>query len=312
MNRSLPLIVACYVTVYLAWGGTYFFIRQSVQTIPPFYVIGLRWSVGGIILFVAALLGGRLRKLPPLRDVLAALLLGSLLLIGGNGLITVGEQKIDSYIAALLASSTPILVALLDRLVMRRRLTPIRILGILVGFSGVALLLYNGHSVASSFNFWILLSLCGVCFWSLATSLGHRFLESSDNLVSSAIQMSFVGIVCLAGSLLFSASPGAVVAHMTTRSLIGVGYLAIVGSLAFAAYTYLIGHEPTERVVSYAFINPVIAVMLGLFFGGESPSPLLWVGLPLILAGLAFMFYGRHLSRIIRKREGGESPNTVG
>ncbi len=307
MNRNLPLIVACYVTVYLAWGGTYFFIRQSVQTIPPFYVIGVRWSVGGIILFITALAGGRLRRLPPLRDILAALLLGSLLLIAGNGLITVGEQKIDSYIAALLASSTPILVALLDRLVMRRRLTPSRIAGILVGFSGVALLLYNGHSIASSFSFWILLTLCGVCFWSLATSLGHRFLESSDNLVSSAIQMSFVGVVCLAGSLLFSPSPAVVIARMTTRSLVGIGYLAIVGSVAFAAYTYLIGHEPTERVVSYAFINPVIAVMLGLFFGGETRNPFLWVGLPLILTGLAFMFYGKHLSRIFRRRGAGES-----
>lgn len=89
------------------------------------------------------------------------------------------------------------------------------------------------------------------------------------------------------------------VGAMSTRSFIGIGYLAIVGSIAFAAYTYLIGHEPTERVVSYAFVNPVIAVMLGLLFGGETANPLLWVGLPLILLGLALMFYGEHLRRAI-------------
>jgi len=300
MNRNAVLIVVCYVTVYLAWGGTYFFIRQSVSTIPPFYVIGVRWSVGGVLLLGVAAATGRLKRLLSLRDILAAVLLGSLLLIGGNGLITVGEQRVDSYIAALLASSTPILVALLDRFVLAKKLSLMRSLGIITGFSGVALLLFNGTSIASSLNLWVLVTICGVCFWSLATSLGHRFLEARDNLVSSAIQMAFVGIVCLIGSVLFSTSPSQVIANMSTRSLIGVAYLAIVGSIAFAAYTYLIGHEPTERVVSYAFVNPVIAVMLGLFFGGETATPFLWAGLPLILLGLAFTFYGNRLRTTAR------------
>jgi drug/metabolite transporter (DMT)-like permease len=311
MNRRVLTVVACYATVYLAWGGTYFFIRRSVETIPPFYVIGIRWSIGGLMFLIIAFLGGRLRRLPPLRDVLFALLLGSLLLIGGNGLVTVGEQRVDSYIAALLASSIPILVALLDRVLLRRHLTPLRLLGILAGFSGVALLLYNGRSIGSSLNSWILVTLGGIGFWSLATSLGHRFLESSDNLVSSAIQMTFVGIVCLVAGLLFSASPAEVAARMSVRSLVGLSYLAIVGSVAFVAYTYLIGHEPTERVVSYAFVNPLIAVMLGLLFGGESANPLLWVGLPLILLGLAFMFYGKYVKvalRALGRREQTKKP----
>lgn len=302
MSRSSLLIVACYVTVYLAWGGTYFFIRQSVATIPPFYVIGLRWSVGGLLLLGAAILSGRLRRLPSRRDILSALLLGSLLLVGGNGLITVGEQKIDSYLAALLASSTPILVAVLDRFVLSKRLTLMRGLGIAAGFCGVALLLYNGRSVASSLNGWVLVTLAGVCFWSLATSLGHRLLESSDNLVSSALQMFFVGIACLAGSLIFSPSPAMIARSVSVISLVGIGYLAIVGSIAFAAYTYLIGHEPTERVVSYAFVNPLIALMLGLLFGGETATPLLWAGLPLILLGLGFTFYGERLRALVENR----------
>lgn len=300
MDRRAALVVSCYATVYLAWGGTYFFIRQAVATIPPFYLIGVRWSVGGVLLLAVAGATGRLRRLPSIKDLLAALLLGSLMLICGNGLITVGEQRIDSYIAALLASSTPILVAILDRFVLSKRLTLSRGVGIVVGFAGVVLLLYNGHSLASSFNGWILVTLGGVCAWSLATSLGHRFLGESDNLVSSALQMTFVGIVCLVGSVAFSPSPAVVAAAASLRSLIGVAYLAVIGSVAFAAYIYLIGHEPAERVVSYAFVNPLIAVFLGLMFGGESATPFLWVGLPLILLGLGFMFYGERFRKALR------------
>ena len=297
MNRNAAIVILSYITVYLAWGGTYFFIRASVATIPPFYVVGVRWMVGGVLLLAVAGLSGRLRKLPTVRDLLSALLLGILLLVGGNGLITFAEQKIDSYIAALLASSTPILVGVFDRLFLGKRFTLMRGIGVLCGFAGVGMLLYNGHSVVSSLNFWVIIVLVGVGFWSLATSLGHRLLGTADNLVSSALQMTIVGIICLAGSLIFSPSPAEVVRGMSLGSFIGLAYLAVVGSVAFVAYTYLLGHEPTERVVTYAFVNPLIAVMLGLLFGGETATPLLWIGFPFILLGLAFMFYGEKIIR---------------
>jgi len=301
MSRRTVLVIACYATVYIAWGGTYFFIKESVATIPSFYVIGGRWLVGGLLLGALAIAGGRLRTLPTARQVLSAILLGSLLLIGGNGLITTAENRIDSYLAALVACSAPILVAVFDRFIEGSRLSFTRMLAILLGLGGVALLLYNGHSLLSSLNPWVLMAVAGIVCWSLATSLGHRFLGTADTLVSSAIQMLFVGVVCLAGSLLFSESPAAVVASVSQRSVVGMVYLAIVGSIAFAAYTYLMSNEPTERVVSYALVNPVIAVFLGLSFGGETPTPLLWVGLPLILLGLAIMLYGERLAARFRK-----------
>lgn len=292
MKRRPLLVAACYLTIYLVWGSTYFFIRRSVATIPAGWVLAVRWIIGGVLLLGFAAARGRLSRLPSPRELAASIVLGVLLLLVGNGGITVAEKHIDSYIAALIASSTPIIVAVFDSALLGKSLTAGRIIGVVLGFAGVALLLYNGRSVAGSISPALIIGLIGVVGWGLGTSLGHRAPVHGDNTVNSGIQMLFVGVVSLAGSLAFGPSPAAVISGVSAASLVGVLYLGIIGSLAFSAYTYLVSCEPAERLVSYALVNPLIAVLLGLGLGGESPTPLLGVGFPLILAGLAFMFYG--------------------
>lgn len=304
-RRSPLLVVASYLCVYVVWGSTYFFIKQSVQTIPPFAVLAIRWTVGGTLLLGLAAVTGRLGRLPSLRELASAVVLGTLLLVIGNGLITIAEQRVDSYIAALLASSSPIVVALFDRVLLRFRLTLVRVLGVVLGFAGVALLLYDGRSLASSMNPPVLLCIAGVLSWGLATSLGHRFPVHGDNTVNSGVQMLFTGVVSLAIALLAGHRPAGVAAAMSGASLFGVAYLAVVGSVAFAAYTYLVKHEPAERVVSYALVNPLIALVLGLALGAEQPTPLIAVGSPLIIAGLVFMLYGERLLARVRRPRGG-------
>jgi drug/metabolite transporter (DMT)-like permease len=301
-QRSPFLVIASYLCVYVVWGSTYFFIKRSVATIPPFAVLAIRWTVGGVLLLAIAAFTGRLRRLPSLRELASALVLGTLLLLLGNGFITVAERRVDSYIAALLACSSPIVVALFDGLLLRIRLTLVRVLGVAVGFAGVALLLYDGRSLASSFDLPVLLCIAGVVSWGLATSLGHRFPVHGDNMVNSGIQMLFTGVVSLAITLLAGHRPAEVAAAVSGASLFGVAYLAVVGSIAFAAYTYLVKHEPAARLVSYALVNPLIALVLGLVLGAESPKPLIAVGSPLILAGLGFMLYGERLAAWVRKR----------
>jgi drug/metabolite transporter (DMT)-like permease len=301
-QRSPFLVIASYLCVYVVWGSTYFFIKRSVATIPPFAVLAIRWTVGGVLLLAIAAFTGRLRRLPSLREIASALVLGTLLLLLGNGFITVAERRVDSYIAALLACSSPIVVALFDGLLLRIRLTLVRVLGVAVGFAGVALLLYDGRSLASSFDLPVLLCIAGVVSWGLATSLGHRFPVHGDNMVNSGVQMLFTGVVSLAITLLAGHRPAEVAAAVSGASLFGVAYLAVVGSIAFAAYTYLVKHEPAARLVSYALVNPLIALVLGLVLGAESPKPLIAVGSPLILAGLGFMLYGERLAAWVRKR----------
>jgi drug/metabolite transporter (DMT)-like permease len=302
MKRQPALVIACYAAIYVVWGSTYFFIRQSVATISPAWVMAVRWLIGGALLLGTAFARGGLRNLPSMRNVASALLLGTLLLLVGNGLITVAERTMDSYEAALLASSTPIIVAVFDTILLGKRLTLARVLGVVIGFTGVAVLLYNGHSIRSSLGPAVLLGLLGILSWGLATSLGHRFPVSGDSMVNSGIQMLFVGAVSLTIALIVGPSPRAMLSAVSALSLFGVLYLAVVGSAAFAAYTYLVAVEPAERLVSYALVNPIIALLLGLGFGGESATPFLAYGVPLALVGLAFMLYGERLIEWLRAR----------
>ena len=286
------VIVACYATIYIVWGSTYFFIRQSVATISPAWVLAIRWTIGGALLLGVSAARGGLRRLPSARNIVSSVILGILLIMVGNGGITVAERNVDSYIAALLASSTPIVVAVFDGVLLRKRLSLARVLGVVIGFGGVAVLLYNGRSLGSSFNPAVLIGLAGVLSWGLATSLGHRFPVSGDNTVNSGIQMLFVGIASLVISLIVGPAPAVVVSSMSAASLLGVLYLGVFGSLAFSAYTWLVMVEPAERVVSYALVNPLIALVIGLGLAGEPATPLLHLGVPLALVGLAFMLYG--------------------
>jgi drug/metabolite transporter (DMT)-like permease len=292
MRKEKILIVFCYVTLYIVWGSTYFFIKMAVESIPPLYVLGLRFTGGSVLLLGLALLTRRLRARPTVRQILASVFLGSLLLLGGNGLITVAEQTVDSYVTALIIAATPMIVATFDWLLLGKRISPIRLGGITVGVLGVALLLYNGNAPRAGFSPEILMVIAGVGCWGLASSLGHRMRTYPDPLVNSGIQMLFVGIVSLISvSFLYPPLPQ-ILPEVSLRSGLALLYLAVVGSLAYGAFTYLIAHEPAIRVSSYALVNPVFATLLGLLVGDETPVPLLAIGLPLILLGVALMLYG--------------------
>lgn len=295
MRKAGPMVLMNYLIVYVVWGTTYFFIKMAVTDLPPLVVVGARFAVGGLLLLSIALATGRLRRRPTVREILASILLGTLLLLVGNGLITAAERRVDSYVMALLASSSPIVVAVFDRLLLGRRLTASRILGILLGCAGVALVLYRGGSVAAGALPYLLLAVLGPIAFALGTSLGHRFPVVPDPLANSGIQMLFVGIAALAGASLGGVRILDAFSHAGARSLFGLFYLAVVGSLTFASYTYLLQHEPAERVVSYALVNPLIALGLGLVLGCEKPGPFLASGVAAILLGLASMFYGERI-----------------
>lgn len=301
-NKGKLLIPFCYLTLYIVWGSTYFFIKMAVQTIPAFYVVGFRFASGGILLLSLAYLTRRLKTRPTWKQIGASVFLGILLLIGGNGLVTLAEKKVDSYLAALVVAATPMWVAFFDRVLLKIKISAAKLGGIGVGFIGVAFLLYNGHSLSGSLSPEILMAVGGVASWGLATSLGHKIKTYPDPLVNSGIQMLFVGIICLVGVSVFLPPLPQILPQVSARSAFGAIYLAVIGSLAFVAFTYLIAHEPAVRVTSYALVNPLIATLLGLLVGGETAVPLLALGLPLILAGVTLMLYGESIVPYVKKR----------
>jgi drug/metabolite transporter (DMT)-like permease len=235
------------------------------------------------------------------------MLMGTLLLLGANGMVTVAEQRVDSYVVALVMAVVPLAVATFDRLLFHKSITWMRFAGIMIGFCGVAFLLYNGQSLRGSLNSQTLMVLAAMLLWSFGTSLAHRLSLPADSRINGGIQMLFAGLVSLAIALIAGHTPDTVFSGASLRSILGLSYLAFVGSVAFAAYAYLLVNEPSIRIVSYALVNPGIAVFLGFLFGSETAAPYLPIGLPLILVGLATMLYGETLRSWVKRRINGRS-----
>jgi drug/metabolite transporter (DMT)-like permease len=301
--RLSAVVILSYLTVYLVWGSTYFFIRMAVQTIPPYLLVGLRFSVGGLLLLVAVVVTGRLRPWPSMRpsirQILCACLMGGMLLFGANGLITVAEIRVHSYIVALVLASTPLAVAAFDWLLFGRRVTGLRLAGIVTGVAGVGLLLYRG-GFAATLDADTMLILAAMLLWSFATSLGHRLPLHPDNLFNAAVEMLFAGLASLAVFALGGQRALPALAAASAASLWGAAFLTVFGSVAFTAYAHLLAAEPAIRVVSYALVNPLIATLLGLAAGGESPTRLFALGMPMVIAGLLVMLYGELLVNRLR------------
>lgn len=283
-----------YLIIYIVWGSTYLGIKWAVETIPPFYVVGFRFLAGGIIFLAISLISGKIKSFPKRNEILSALFLGTFLILLGNGLITWAEKKVDSYLAALIVSSTPFCIAFFNWIFFREKLSRIRLTGMLMGVLGVGLILYNGNS-SFRFSFHLGLVFAGFAFWGFATSMGHKLQVHSNNLVNSGIQMLYAGIVALAISMFMYKPLPQIIPEISLISWLGFIYLTVLGAVGFYAYNYLLSNEPAIRISSYAIINPLIAVLLGIFLGKEEASPVLFIGMPVILSGLAFMMYGETL-----------------
>lgn len=291
----LPVFLA-YGVLYIVWGSTYFFIKASVATLHPGLVMGIRFFLGGALLLGLAASLGRIRRAPTAAEWRTALVLSVLLLLFGNGLVTWAEQRVDSYLAALLIASTPLNVALFNRFLLNIPVSRPGMAGILAGLLGVALILYDGRGVASSLNGFTVMILLAVASWSLGTSLGRSLPAYPDVMVSSGLQSLLGGLWGLLAYALASGGAWPDFGAVSAVSWWSLAYLTVPGTLAFLAYGYLITREPSSRVVSYALVNPAIAVLLGLGMG-ETATPWLWAGLPLILLGVFLMLYGGALLR---------------
>ncbi len=292
MKKNLTGIILSYLVVYIVWGSTYLFIKIAVASIPPFYVLALRFLAGGIVFLLIAWAGGKLKPLPNTKQVLSSMLLGVLLLLIGNGLVSIALGQTDSYIAALLIACTPFYVAGLNRLIYREKISMVRLVGIIAGVLGVALILYVPGHAFLKISPSILLIFAGLISWGTATSIGHNLPVYPNNLVNSGIQMLTAGILSLVVSLLFYPAPATILKSVTLSSGLAALYLTILGAGAFYAFNYLLQHEPSVRITSYSIVNPLIAVILGIIFGKERPVHFLLAGLPIIITGLVLMLYG--------------------
>ena len=277
-------------TIYLVWGGTYLAIRVMDRTVPPLLGSGARFLLAGGILSAALLArGGRERMRATPRQLAAAALLGVLLPAGGNGLVTVAERHVPAGLAALIIASVPLWVVVLRRLT-GDRVARATAVGVGVGFAGVALLLLPGNRPAGVTAAALLLVVLAAALWATGTFLSGRLPLPRDLLAATAIEMLIGGVVLAVAAIpageLADVHPG----RFNLGTAWSFAYLVTIGSLlAYSVYTWLLTNVPVSKVATYAYVNPVVAILLGWWALGEAISALTVVAAGVIVASVAIV-----------------------
>ncbi len=271
-------VAAALATVYVVWGSTYLGIAVGIRTLPPFTMLAIRFLIAGALLYLWA--ARRATERPTPRQWLAATVSGGLLLLAGTGGVAWAEQRLDTGVVALVVAVVPLWLALLDR----QRLSWPALLGLAVGFAGVALLVGPGTHF-SWIAFVVVFTSLG---WAAGSLYSRTAPQPAEPLLGAAMQM-------LAGGALLALVGAATgeLADVHAPSLASVGaiaYLVVFGSLlAFSAYTWLLRNARTSLIGTYAFVNPVVAVLLGWSFNGEALTLRTLAAGAVIVAGVALI-----------------------
>jgi drug/metabolite transporter (DMT)-like permease len=279
-------------SVYLIWGSTYLGLRLMVESIPPLLGGGLRFILAGLLLAVWGLVRGRWRVLPA-REWAGAAVVGVLLCGAGTGLVTIAVQEVPSGLAALVVASEPLWVVVL-RALMRERMQPALVGGVVLGFVGVALLLLPGHQPAGVSVGPLLLIVLAALAWATGSVAASRIELPSDWLQSAAIQMSCGGLAMIVAGALLGEAASLDVAQVTVRSGAAFAYLVLAGAVvAYSAYAWLLRNAPIAQVTTYAYVNPVVAVFLGWAVLSEPlTGTTTLVGAGLVIASVAVITRG--------------------
>ena len=292
MNRqriSWTGLLALFV-VYLVWGSTYLAIRYAVREgsgFPPFTMAGARTLVGGSILLLIAL-SLRQRARPTLAELGWLALSGLLLWNGGNGLVSWAEQRAHSGYAALVVGTAPIFSAFVESLFNRRRPSIGLLMALAVGFAGLFLLTRPVLHAGVRSDFLATLALVAAPLsWSVGSTLQKRHPVALPIAATAGWQQILGGV----GFLVLLTATGEATPHPSVTAWWAWGYLVVFGSVAFAAFLMALRHLPMPVVMTYAYVNPVIAVLLGWFFLQEEITLTTLAGMLLILTGVAGVFH---------------------
>jgi drug/metabolite transporter (DMT)-like permease len=272
MPTKLKIWIAL-LTIYTVWGSTYLAIRYAVETIPPFLMAGTRFLVAGAILYGWRRASGD--PAPTSGQFLRAAVVGLLLLLGGNGLVSLAEQNVASGIAALIIGSVPLWMATIEAIRPGGvRPNTLGILGLLIGFGGIALLVspsLSSGNPASSHSLGIITLLFAAFFWSLGSIYSRHARLPASSLLSTGMEMLAGGAGLYLAGTLTGEWHALVLAGVTARSWLSLLYLVLFGSMAgFTAYAWLLRSAPVSLVSTYAYVNPLVAILLGSLFAQET------------------------------------------
>jgi drug/metabolite transporter (DMT)-like permease len=296
------MLVACFAAVYLLWGSTFLGNKVALQRIPPLLLSGFRFSLAGCCLLGIVAAARRLepRDLAAWRHWRSAAITGGLLFLLANGLLSAGlARPLPTGIAALIVGSTPISLVTMDRLQTRRGLPSNRVMtGMALGLLGVATLVtgtLSGQDGSAPADLVApVMVFLSTLFWGAGTILGRTMPQARNPMTASAMQMIVGGAMLLATSACTEAWRPVADIPATDRTWIAVAFLVLGGSLAgFSAYMWLVRHTSAAAIATYAYVNPLVAVLLGWLFLGERVHPQTALAATLILGGVVLMQTGR-------------------
>ncbi len=280
------------LALYIVWGSTYLAIRFAVETIPPFLHAGIRFFVSGVILIVWQRAAGF--EMPTRSQWRSTAIIGNLLLLGGNGLVSWAEQTIPSGIAALIIGSVPLFLVVIEAL----RPGGVKpswqaILGIVIGFVGIYILVgpsevAGGGLQLNPLGIGALLIAC--LLWSIGSIYSKTADLPKSSLMNSGAQMLMGSVGLFLVSAVTGEWSGFEAVGITTRSMMGLLYLIFVGSLiGFVSYGWLLQNAPVSLVATYAYVNPIVAVLLGNWLGAEPLEPRIWLAAAIIIGAVVLI-----------------------
>jgi drug/metabolite transporter (DMT)-like permease len=281
-------ILLAFAIIYLVWGSTFLAIRIGVHEIPPFLFAAMRFFAAGIILH--AWIRARGVPSPSLREWAAASFLGLLIFVVDYGLLFWAEKRVPSGIAAVMLATIPVFMALSEIVFLRTQKLTVRLgLAMLAGIAGVVILVNpsTGFGQPAVDMLGAAALVVASISWSIAAILTRKLPLPESKVMSSSAQMLTGGFFLLLASVLLGDLKGFSVRAVSTGVWFALAYLVVAGSIiGFTAYTWLIHHESPTKVGTYAYVNPVVAVLLGYFFGGEELGARTVAGTVLVLVSV--------------------------
>lgn len=280
------------ITLYIVWGSTYLGIKIAVETIPPFLHAGIRFLVSGIILVIWQRAAGN--DLPTKNQWKSTFIVGTLLLLGGNGLVSWAEQTIPSGIAALIVGTVPLFLVLMEALRPNgAKPTWQTIVGLLIGFIGVFILVGPAELTGSQEKlnpFGVIAVLSASILWAVGSIYSKSADLPKSSFMTTGAEMLMGSIGLFVVSLLTGELSDWNVAEVSTSSWLGLIYLITMGSIVgFGSYIWLLQNAPISLVSTYAYVNPIVAVILGYFFANEVLEPRIWLASAIIIGAVIFI-----------------------
>ena len=299
-RRASVVAWVCLLIVWVVWGSTYLAIRVGVETMPPLLMAAARNLVAGLIMFPLALRsrraavragrpGGPTRRWPSRAEWLGCAIVGILLLVA-NGVVGVGEKTVPSGLAALLVATVPLWLLSIDAGLNHARLGLAQLAGLVLGLAGVALLSGLGGGSRGSSVVGVITILGAAAAWALGTIMAGRVTLPSSPALASGMELLAGGAALLVLAAAAGEFSSLRLGEVSARSWLALGYLIVVGSIvAFSAYGIAVRALPTATVATYAYVNPVIAVLLGALILNEQLTPAMIGGGVLIVGAVVLV-----------------------